>query len=262
MQSFDELVETMRRLRAPGGCPWDREQTHGSIRKYLIEEAYEVAEAIDRGDFDELRAELGDLLLQVVFHSEMAAEAGRFDVDAVCRGISAKLHRRHPHVFADTTVADADEVSRNWEQIKARERGPDASILDGVPRALPALQRGERLGEKAARTGFDWRRAEDVLAKIDEERREVADAVASGDRGRIEEEIGDLLFAVANLARKLDIEPEQALGRALDRFETRFRHLEAAARNEGADLTRLEETELEARWQAAKRAVDGRPGDR
>jgi MazG family protein len=262
MQSFDELLETMKRLRAPGGCPWDREQTHASIRKYVIEEAYEVAEAIDRGDFDELRAELGDLLLQVVFHSEMAAEAGRFDVDAVCRGISAKLHRRHPHVFADTTVRDAEEVSRNWEQIKARERGPDASILDGVPRALPALQRAERLGEKAARTGFDWRRAEDVLAKIDEERLEVAAAVDGGDRGRIEEEIGDLLFATANLARKLDIEPERALGRALDRFETRFRHLEEEARREGTELARVDEAGLEARWQAAKRAVDGRPGDR
>jgi MazG family protein len=262
MQSFDELVRTMKRLRAPGGCPWDREQTHASIRKYVIEEAYEVAEAIDRQDFDALRAELGDLLLQVVFHSEMADEAGRFDVEDVCRAITAKLERRHPHVFGEVTVRDADEVSRNWEEIKARERGPGASVLDGVPRALPALQRADRLGDKAAGAGFDWRKAEDVLAKIDEERAEVAEAIGGGDPERLADEIGDLLFATANLARKVGVDPEVALGRALDRFDERFRHLEAEARRAGEDLRRLDDAELEGRWQRAKRAVDGPPRDR
>ena len=261
-RGFDELIGTMKRLRAPGGCPWDREQTHASIRKYVIEEAYEVAEAIDRDDLEGLRAELGDLLLQVVFHSEMAAEAGRFDIDDVCRGITAKLVRRHPHVFADVSVRDADEVSRNWEQIKARERGPDASVLDGVPRALPALQRADRLGDKAAGVGFDWQRAEDVLAKVDEERAEVAAAMAGGDAARLEEEIGDLLFATASLARKLGVDPEVALGRALDRFDGRFRHLEGEARRAGESLRALDEGELEDRWQRAKRAVDGAPRDR
>jgi MazG family protein len=262
MESFEELVRTMKRLRAPGGCPWDREQTHASIRKYVIEEAYEVAEAIDRDDVDGLRAELGDLLLQVVFHSEMAAEAGRFDVADVCREITAKLERRHPHVFGAVTVRDADEVSRNWEEIKARERGPDASVLDGVPRALPALQRADRLGDKAAGVGFDWRRAEDVLDKIDEERAEVAAAIPGGDPRHLEEEIGDLLFATASLARKLGVDPEVALGRALDRFDGRFRHLESEARSAGEDLRVLGDAELERRWQRAKRAVDGVARDR
>jgi MazG family protein len=262
MQSFDELVRTMKRLRAPGGCPWDREQTHASIRKYVIEEAYEVAEAIDREDYEALRSELGDLLLQVVFHAEMAEESGRFDVADVCRAITAKLERRHPHVFGDVAVRDADEVSRNWEEIKARERGPGSSVLDGVPRALPALQRADRLGDKAAGAGFDWRRSQDVLEKIDEERGEVVAAMAGGDPDRLTDEIGDLLFATANLARKLGVDPEVALGRALDRFDRRFRHLEAEAREAGADLRQLDEAELERRWRVAKRAVDGLSNDR
>jgi MazG family protein len=253
MERFDELVQIMERLRAPGGCPWDREQTHQSIRKYVIEEAYEVAEAIDRDDPQELCGELGDLLLQVVFHAQMAREAGRFDVDDVCRAVVEKMRRRHPHVFGDVAVSGSAEVVRNWEQIKARERGDAASAVDGVPRALPALQRAERLGEKAARVGFDWPDAAGVLAKIDEERAELAQAMNHGDRQRVAEELGDLLFATANLARKLDIEPERALASAVDRFELRFRKVETTARAEGHALAALSADELDRRWQRAKR---------
>ncbi|MEY4947901.1 MAG: hypothetical protein RL698_112 [Pseudomonadota bacterium] len=254
MQEFDRLLGIMARLRAPGGCPWDREQDHRSIRKYLIEEAYEVAEAIDREDPRELCSELGDLLLQVVFHAQMASERGAFAADDVCRAISDKMERRHPHVFGDTSVSGSGEVLRNWERIKADERGPGASAIDGVPRALPSLQRAERTGEKAARVGFDWKDLGAVLAKVDEERLEVAAALASGDRAAIEQEIGDLLLAVANLARKAEVEPEAALGGAVDRFERRFRHAEASARAAGSELSGMGEVALDRLWQAAKAA--------
>lgn len=254
MEEFDRLLAIMARLRGPGGCPWDREQDHRSIRKYVIEEAYEVAEAIDRDDAPELCSELGDLLLQVVFHAQLAAEAGRFDAADVCRAICDKMERRHPHVFGEIRVADSGEVLRNWERIKARERGPGASAIDGVPRALPALQRAERIGEKAARVGFDWPDVAAVLAKVDEERAEVAEALADGDRAAIEREIGDLLLAVANLARKADVAPEAALDGAVERFSARFRHAESDARGRGQELSALGAEELDALWQAAKRA--------
>ena len=255
MESFDELIAIMSRLRAPGGCPWDREQTHRSIRKYVIEEAYEVAEAIDRDDPAELCAELGDLLLQVVFHAEMAREAGRFSVDDVCRGIVEKMRRRHPHVFGDVEVDGAAQVVRNWEEIKKRERAADASAIDGVPRALPSLQRAERIGEKASRVGFDWPDVDGVLRKVDEERTELAEAMRSGERTRIADELGDLLLATANLARKLDLEPELALGAAVDRFEERFRRVEAGIRREGHDMHALSAEELDRRWERAKREL-------
>ncbi len=255
MTEFDDLVGVMARLRAPDGCPWDREQTHASIRKYVIEEAYEVAEAIDHGDPHELCTELGDLLLQVVFHARMAEEAATFSVRDVCRAVVDKLRRRHPHVFGDVGVRDAAEVSKNWEEIKAVERGPDASVIDGVPRALPSLQRAERIAEKASRVGFDWPGPEPVLEKLDEERAELAEALAGGDPERIGDEIGDLLFTVANLARKLDQEPEALLGRAVDRFDRRFRQVEATARAAGEDLRGLGAPALEARWQAAKKSL-------
>jgi MazG family protein len=261
MEEFDRLVSIMARLRAPGGCPWDREQDHRSIRKYVIEEAHEVAEAIDRGDPQELCAELGDLLLQVVFHAEMAREAGDFDIGDVCRAIAGKMQRRHPHVFGDVRVDGAQEVLHNWERIKAAERGPEASAIDGVPRSLPALQRAERIGEKAGRVGFDWPTADAVLEKVDEERAEVAAAVAAGDRAAAEAEIGDLLFAVASLARKLDVEPERALARALDRFAERFRGVEARARAAGRGLGEMTTAELDALWLEAKSAGGADPAE-
>ena len=260
MEELDRLAAIMARLRAPGGCPWDREQTHESIRRYVIEEAYEVAEAIDHGDPVELCNELGDLLLQVVFHARMAQEAGQFDLADVCRAISAKLERRHPHVFGDVTVTGVADVLSNWEAIKARERGPDSSTLDGVPRALPALQRAARIGDKAAAAGFDWRAPAAVLDKLDEERAEVAEALGTGSSARLEEEIGDLLFAAASFARLSSIDPENALRGAIDRFEERLREMESTVKREGRPLAGCSDTELEDRWQAAKRAVHARKG--
>src|SRR5262245_61846066 len=204
-EAFEELVRIMHRLRSPGGCPWDGEQTHDSIKPYLIEEAYEVIEAIEARDDRELRGELGDLLLQILFHSEMAAEQGRFTIADVIDAISEKMIRRHPHVFADTQVSGADEVVRNWSRIKAAERqaAADPSALAGVPRALPALLRAQRLGEKAGHAGFDWADTTGVLAKLREELDELSAAVDAGNRADAEAELGDLLFAATSLARHL-----------------------------------------------------------
>ena len=255
MKEFDDLVQVMIRLRSPDGCPWDREQTHESIRKYLIEEAYEVTDAIDRGDPAELCLELGDLLLQVVFHARISADGGGFGVEDVCNAITRKLERRHPHVFGDVAAETPEQVARNWEAIKAAERGPGASLVDGVPRALPALQRAERISEKASRSGFDWEDAQAVAAKLDEERAELAEALEAQSPQEIFEEIGDLLFTAANLARKLDLDPELALRAATDRFEGRFRHVEAAAAGAGEKLEDLSAAELQRRWDQAKAAL-------
>src|SRR5438309_2617442 len=207
-EAFTRLVDIMARLRAPGGCPWDREQTPASLRPYLLEEVYEVLEAIDAGDAAHLRDELGDLLLQIVFQSQLAAEEGRFDAADVARAIAAKLVRRHPHVFGDVQVRDADEVIRNWRRIKSEERrakGDDHDLFAGVPQALPALLRADQLGEKAGHVGLDWTDAAGVLEKVREEQRELEAAVASADRGAIEHELGDLLLAVASLGRHLGV---------------------------------------------------------
>lgn len=253
--SFTKLVEIMARLRAPGGCPWDREQDHASIKPYLIEEAYEVVEAIDDGDFDELRKELGDLLLQVVFHAQMAEEAGRFSITDVVDAINDKMVRRHPHVFADATAEDADTVLRNWARIKAEERkgSGDDSTLAGVPRGLPALLRAHRLGEKAAHVGFDWNGATGVLAKVDEELAELRAAIAAGDATEIEAELGDVLLALTSLGRHLGSHAEEALQRASDRFCERFRAMETELARTGGDVHATSAAEFEALWQKAKR---------
>jgi MazG family protein len=262
VESFARLVEIMARLRGPGGCPWDREQTPESLRPYLLEEVYEVLEAIDGGDADAVRDELGDLLLQVVFQSQLAAEAGRFTVDDVARAISEKLVRRHPHVFGDVQVRDADEVMRNWKRIKAEERrskGEDGDVLAGVPAALPALLRAEQLGEKAGHVGLDWPDAAGVLVKIHEEQRELEAAMAAGDRPAIERELGDVLLALASLARHLGISSEMALRAANDRFAERVRRMEADARARGVSLAELGPDELDRLWQAAKVAAEPAP---
>ncbi len=253
-EAFTELVQIMARLRAPGGCPWDREQTHASIKPYLIEEAYEVAEAIDTGDFDELRKELGDLLLQIVFHAEMAREAGRFTIEDVVRGINEKMVRRHPHVFADASVEDAGEVLRNWSKIKSEERKntADRSVLAGVPRALPALSRAHRLGEKASHVGFDWQHASDVVPKLREELAELEEALDGGDPDRIEAELGDLLFAASSLGRHLSLHSEDALQRASDRFLKRFRYIEEQLLSQGKDIHATSPEELDSLWREAK----------
>lgn len=256
-EAFEELARIMHRLRAPGGCPWDGEQTHDSIKPYLIEEAYEVVEAIDARDDGELCTELGDLLLQIMFHSEMAAEQQRFTIADVIRAISEKMVRRHPHVFADTQVSGADDVLRNWSRIKSAERrdSADASALAGVPRAMPALLRAQRLGEKAAHAGFDWADANGVLAKLGEELDELRAAVDDGDARQVEAELGDLLFAATSLARHHSLRSEDALKGAADRFERRFRHVEEALRAQQRDVHGATAEELDALWEEAKQAT-------
>jgi MazG family protein len=253
-EAFEALVDIMHRLRGPGGCPWDGEQTHDSIKPYLIEEAYEVVEAIDARDDRELCTELGDLLLQIIFHAEMAGQRQAFDIGAVIRAISDKMVRRHPHVFSDTQVSGADEVVRNWSRIKAEERqsAGDSSVLAGVPRAMPALLRAQRLGEKAGHAGFDWADASGVLDKLREELDELGAAVASGDRAQAEAELGDLLLAATSLARHLRVSSEAALTSAADRFSTRFRHMEAALAAQQRDMHGATAEELDALWQKAK----------
>jgi MazG family protein len=249
----DELLKIMARLRDPvHGCPWDVEQTFASIAPYTLEEAYEVADAIERDDLAALEEELGDLLLQVVFHAQMASEQGAFDFERVARGIAAKLVRRHPHVFGGERLADAAAQSARWEEIKAAEkaaRGP-SSVLDDVPAALPALTRAAKLGRRAARIGFDWPDAAGARAKIAEELGELDAAIAGGDPAAVRHELGDVLLAVTNLARHLEVDPEGALRAANRRFENRFRHVEAAAATDG---DRRPEA-LERHWQAAKAA--------
>ena len=253
-EAFAELVAIMERLRGPGGCPWDREQTRESIKHYLIEEAYEVAEAIEENDIDELRAELGDLLLQIVFHSEMAREEGLFTIEDVIRGITEKMIRRHPHVFSDTDVKDSAEVLRNWARIKAEERKhqEDRSHVSGVPRAMPALLRAHRLSEKAGGVGFDWDDAAAVFDKVHEEIGELQEAMTSGDRNQVEAELGDVLFALTSLGRHLGIQAEDALQRASDRFVRRFRYMEDRLAEQRRDVPATSAEELNTLWEEAK----------
>lgn len=257
---FARFVELIARLRAPGGCPWDREQTPETLRPYLLEEAYEVLEALDHGDSDAIRDELGDLLLQVVFHAQLASEEGRFDVADVAHAIATKLVRRHPHVFGDVTVQDADEVMRNWRRIKADERratGHDDDPFAGVPRALPALARAQAIGGKGAQVGLDWDDVTGVIAKVREEIAELEAAVAARDRGAVERELGDLLLALSSVARHQDVSAELALDGAITRFLARARHVIAAARAAGKSPEELSAAEREALWAAAKaRAAD------
>jgi tetrapyrrole methylase family protein/MazG family protein len=252
---FEELVGIMHTLRKPGGCPWDREQTFDSLKEYVIEETYEVVDAIDAHDLDELRGELGDLMLQIVFQSELAEEQGDFDIKDVIEGISTKLIRRHPHVFGDTSVAGADEVVHRWEQIKRGEKGYEhrTSILDGVPRQLPALMLAMEISKRAAKAGFEWPRLDAVVDKLDEEVQELKAELHQDNRERISEELGDLLFTVVNIARWTKVHPEDALRAMTNRFSTRFRHIEAAANGAGKTLEEMSIEEMDAAWDQAKR---------
>lgn len=257
--TFAALVSLMRRLLAPDGCPWDREQTYGSLRRYVLEEACEVVDAIDHGNLDELREELGDLLMEVVFLGELARAEGAFGPDDVVAGIVQKLVRRHPHVFGEVEVSDADEVLRNWERIKAGERktqGKQGGVLGGVPRSLPALLRAERVGEKAAKVGFDWPDRSGPRAKVDEELAELDQAVADGDEEEIAAELGDMLFAVVNLARHLSVDPEAALRGTVEKFAKRFAHVERRVDEQhgGFVAGELSIDVLEAYYQEAKRS--------
>lgn len=259
MKEIDKLREIMTLLRDPEkGCPWDREQDFASIAPYTIEEAYEVADSIDRGDFGGLCGELGDLLLQVVFHAHMAKEAGYFTLEDVARSIVDKLIRRHPHVFAGQKVSSLESQRENWEAIKSMEQARDSAratgLLAPIALALPALARAAKLSQRAARVGFDWRQATEVEAKLLEELAEIRGAMG-GPRARIEEEVGDLLFTAANLARHLDVDPEEALRRANQKFERRFQQVENAVRQSGRPWHQWTADELDALWQHAKRAV-------
>ncbi len=254
-RSFDELVQLMTTLRGPNGCPWDRKQTLSSLKPFIIEEAYEVVDAIDRDDRRALAEEVGDLLLEAVFVAELTREEGTFDIHDSITAIHEKLVRRHPHVFGDVEAKDAEQVLVNWEKLKNEERkAEDKSLLAGVPQSLPALLKASRLTEKAARVGFDWRGAEDVFAKVDEELQEVHEAIRSGVESRVHDEIGDLLFTIANLARKLNVNPEEALQSTNRKFTTRFESMEREARAAGKNLDQYSLEEMDAMWERAKRA--------
>ena len=235
-----DLVRVMARLRGPGGCPWDHEQTHRTLARHLLEETHEVLDAIDADDPDRLRDELGDVLLQVVFHAQMAAEEGTFDVDDVAQATVEKLIRRHPHVFGEVHVSGADEVLVNWEQIKAEETG-EQPVEDDIPPTLPALARASKVEPRAAGWGFDWRTTDGAMAKL---REEVEELAAAGTPEESEEELGDVLFAAAAVARRLGVDPESALRRTTTKFAGRYERLLARARREGVDLAALGEDEL------------------
>ncbi len=254
--SLDRLVGLMRRLLAPDGCPWDKKQTHASLRKYVLEEACEVIDAIDGGDMMELKSELGDLLLQVVFHAELARASGDFAIDDVVEAVVSKLVRRHPHVFGDAVAETPDAVMQSWESIKAREHG-NRGVLGGVPRALPALVRAQRVGEKVHSVGFDWPDARSSYEKVAEELEELAEAVECKDVHAQEEELGDVLFALVNYARHLGLDAESALRKTTDKFTRRFDHVEQRVREVhggfGEGAIALET--LDTYWDEAKVAV-------
>ena len=263
MTEVERLLGIMAQLRDPQtGCPWDVEQTFSSIAPYTIEEAYEVADAIARNNLSDLRDELGDLLLQVVFHARMAEEAGEFDFSDVARSINDKMVRRHPHVFANQAVASTDELNQQWETLKAQERAASSgaentpSALDGVALGLPALTRAEKIQKRASRVGFDWQELDPVVAKVEEELREVLEASSAEqvNQAKIEEEMGDYLFSAVNLARHLKIDPETALRNATQKFSQRFQQVEALAEQQQTTVSELDMAELDELWNQIKRS--------
>ena len=254
-RSFDDLVKLMTTLRGPNGCPWDRKQTLADLKPFVIEEAYEVVDAIDRDDRGALMEEVGDLLLEAVFVAEITREEGTFDIYDSVTSIHDKLVRRHPHVFGEVKAGDAEEVLVNWEKLKNEERkAENKSVLAGVPQSMPALLKASRLTEKASRVGFDWRRTEDVFDKLDEEMGELREAVDAGDQAKVHEELGDLLFTIANIARKLNVNAEEALQSTNRKFTRRFESMESAVRERGQNLDQLALEEMDTLWDAAKAA--------
>jgi len=252
--TWDDLVEVTRRLRAPDGCPWDREQTHQSLRRYLLEETYEALEALDANDMERLCDELGDILLQVTLHSQLAAEDGDFDIRDVVSNITRKLIRRHPHVFGDVQVSGSDEVLRNWERIKADEKvgRQRQSVMDGVPKELPALMKALEVSQRAVKVGFEWERMEDLWAKLHEEIQELRQAVDADEPEAVLSEVGDLLFTVVNVARWLKVDPEEALRLMVARFAARFRYMEGKLAEQGRAMADASLSELDALWNEAK----------
>jgi len=249
---LQKLVDLVERLRAPGGCPWDREQTLPDVRAYLLEEAHELAGAIDGGDWEELGEELGDMLFQVAFIGRLGEEAGAFSLSQVIDGVYRKMVERHPHVFGDEVLADAEAVRQAWERRKLQKEPKRESLFSGVPASLPALLGAYRLTQKAAGVGFDWPDAGAVLAKVDEEIAEVREALAQGNRDAVREEVGDLLFTVANLARKLDVDPEAALAGTNRKFRQRFARIEQSLAAQGRTAAEATLEEMDALWEAAK----------
>lgn len=264
-KQFEELIKVMARLRAPGGCPWDREQTYESLGEYLLEECYEAYDAIQKtsesGDTQHLQEELGDVLLQVVFHAAIGAEKGDFTIDDVAEGVKTKLILRHPHVFQDKKLETADDVLDNWEELKKNERSErgledkaSESVLDDIPAAFPALIEGNKISKKAAKTGFDWENTDQIFDKLDEESSELKRAIETGEKEMQKEEIGDLLFVVVNLARKLGVEPEDALKKTNRKFRSRFKFVEERIRKSGNNLEDVELEEMDRLWNEAKAA--------
>lgn len=257
-ERFTELVKIMERLRGGDGCPWDKEQTPESLKPFLIEEAYEVLEALDEKDSDQLKEELGDLLYQILFHAQIAKERGEFDINDILEASVEKMTRRHPHVFGDKKARDSKEVLAHWEEMKRKEKGNKKrrSILDGVPRQLPSLLMAYQIQARAARIGFEWEKVDQVLDKLDEEISELKDACKKKDREDIGEELGDILFSLVNISRFLGINPEEALRIAIRKFTTRFSYMEDMASAEGRSLSSLSLEEMERLWEMAKKAED------
>jgi len=253
--TYNDLLDIMTKLRSPGGCPWDREQDHKTLKRYLIEEAYEVLEAIDLENPDMLCDELGDLLLQVVFNAQIAKENGQFDMDDVVHGVSSKMIHRHRHVFGEEEAGTADDVIRIWEEIKKEEKGQETQtkVLKGVPGNLPALMRSYKVQEKAAQVGFDWDKAEDAFKKLEEEVQELKRACESRNQAEIEEELGDLLFAVVNVARFYKVQPELALTATINKFIKRFEYVETTSAQQGKKLEEMTLEEMDALWDDCKR---------
>lgn len=251
--NFAQAMGIMRRLRAPGGCPWDAEQTHETLKRYLIEECYEVIEAIDRADDLLLCEELGDLLLQPLFHAAIAEERGGFTIDDVLTTLTNKLIRRHPHVFGEQDIKTSAEQIANWERIKKEEKGEERKkVLSGVPPHLPALMKAQKITEKAARVGFDWEHTDQVFAKVHEELGELEEAMLDQSDERIQAELGDLLFAIVNLGRFLSVDPEEALRKTISRFEMRFGFIESTLQESGQNIKDASTDQMEALWQQAK----------
>ena len=247
-----ELLGIMERLRGEKGCPWDREQTRDSLKPYIIEEAYEVVEAIEEGDPAKIREELGDLLFQIVFQCQIAMESGEFRFSGVVRDIGEKMIARHPHVFGNAEYKTTDEVLVHWEEQKKREGKLRESILEGVPRSMPALLRARRLQDRAAKVGFDWEKAEDVFKKLDEELGEFREALEAKDRNRMEDELGDIFFMLVNISRFIGVNPEDALRRTISKFIHRFRHIEMKAAEQGRKLSEMTLSEMDRLWDEAK----------
>jgi len=249
---FARLVEIMARLRSPDGCPWDREQNFDSIKPYLLEETYEVLDAIDARDWDGLAEELGDVLLEAVFFAQMASEEGRFDITDSLQAINRKLVRRHPHVFADGDARTSEDVTRRWDEIKAQEKPRPKGLLEGVPRSLPALVEARQIASRAAGVGFDWESVDQVFDKLQEELDELRQARADGPQSAIEDELGDILFVMVNIARFLKVDPEQALRKTNAKFRRRFGHVESGLAAQGKSPRGATIAEMESLWQEAK----------